>query len=293
MANTDTTFFDRGTQDRWYRDPGNATRTWPGVSGILNARRKGGLEGAKQKGIREYAARNRKMLAEMNQAEVITLLKTQNVILPDWRVGADYGTQVHQVIENLVAGKPYLNNVVEVEGTDKYPVTNEWGWVVDNWNEFVAKYNVVVLYSEEMVINDTLRYAGRFDLIVEMDGDPFETDGRVVVILDIKSNAKGPHGDVAVQNTAYGKAEFIVDMETGKRTPMPKVTHSAVLWMHDRPALSEKPGWNLCPLRFDAYTWKVLYSLVTLYGFAAAGEHEVILPATNGPELFERYQPRG
>jgi hypothetical protein len=292
MASTATTFFDKGTGERFYRDPANPTRTYPGVSGIINARRKGGLEGAKQKGIREYAARNRKTLAGMNQAEVITLLRSQDVILPDWKVGSSYGTQVHQIIENLVDGNPPLYKVEEVEGTDKYPVTNKWDWVVDNWNEFVAKYNVVVLYSEEMVVNDTIRYAGRFDLIVEMDGEPFRVEGRVTVILDVKSNAKGPHGDVAIQNTAYGKAEWIVDMETGDRTPMPKVTHSAVLWMHDRPALSDGPGWNICPLDFNEYTWKVLYALHVVFGFSAVGEHEVIQPAANGPELFARYVPR-
>lgn len=279
--------------ERFYRDPGNPTKVYPGVTSILNTRYKAGIEKAKLNAAVLYLARQRKLetFQKMTQADIVAFMKNEDVYLPTWKVARDFGTACHQVIENLVDGVDVSTNVQWVEPHAKYPCSNTFvEWVPEVWAQFVKKFDVEVLMSEQVVVSDQWGYAGRFDLIVLMDFH--DGMGPQVTMLDIKTNVNGPHGDVAIQNTAYSKADHILT-PNGKYQSVPDVTRSAVLWMHENAPLSlGVPSWNLYPLRFDDTTWRTFYAELILHRFSHQGEYNVIGEGLNGEDKFTRWVPR-
>lgn len=287
MADLRMNFEDKATGTRWYRDPKNPSKTYPGMSGVLGVAKKGALEQAKQNGIAMYAARHRKTLVDMNQADAYQLLRSIDKVLPDWAVGSKFGTQVHQVVENLVDGVAPEFQVQHVTGTEKYPVSNTFiEWVPPLWADFVARYKVVVLESEKTVFSDVHRVAGRFDLLVEMEL-PNRPGERFVAIVDVKSNRKGPMPSVAVQNKGYASCEWIVELD-GTRRPMPVVQRSFVLWLHESPELSDGPAYDVCELRFDDAMLKLFKAHLTIF-YAQMVESTFIGPSLNPPESFKRW----
>lgn len=232
--------------------PHNPTKEYAGVTSVLNARRVGFIETAKINGVARYAARNRKDLAGKTQAFVYNLLKEQDEVLPDWAVARAFGNQVHQVIENIINGKPVGHLVRDVEGTATYPVANDFTeWVPKYWDEFVRKHNVTVISCEQSVVSDKWGYGGSYDIMAEVDGK--------VQFVDAKSNAKGPHlWSVALQNKAYAMADYILDFETGTVAELPQAEGSMVLWL--RPE-----GWNAWDLPFDNDVWRQFYAHLLLF----------------------------
>lgn len=254
------TFYD-AEGNRWYRDPSNPSQTYAGVTSILNIKSMDFLTKAKVKGVAVYAAKNRKSLAEMNQASVTALLKEQDVVLPDWRVATEYGTAIHTVTDNYLKGQPLDQDLQFVEGTDSYPVANTFTeFVPQYWSEFKAKHNVKFVDAEQVVLNDEYGYGGRFDHVLEVDGE--------LVMVDTKSNANGPYGKVALQNSAYGqRSNKIVDLTTGARSPMHAVTGSYVLWIRE-------DGWNLLPLEFTDETFDDFLKHLYLFAYGATGREK-------------------
>ena len=257
------TFYD-GEGNRWYRDPSNPSQTYAGVTSILNVKSMDFLTKAKVKGVANYAARNRKALAEMNQAAVFALLREQDVVLPDWRVATEYGTAIHTVTDNLLKGEPLDKGLEHVDGTDSYPVANTFlDFVPQYWSEFRAAHNVKFVDAEQVVANDEYGYAGRFDHVLEVDGE--------LVMVDTKSNAGGPNAKVALQNSAYGqRGNQIVNMTTGARAPMHAVTGSYVFWIRE-------DGWNLFPLEFTEETFDDFLKHLYLFAFGATGREKKLI----------------
>lgn len=266
------TFYDKAG-DRWYRDPRNPTNSWTGVSAVLGSRRVAYLEKAKLNGVVNYAARNRKTLAGMTQAASIALLREQDVVLPDWQIAREYGNRVHQVLENLMTGRPVGEGVEHLEGTRTYPVVNDFTeWVPRWWDQFVREYRPEILAVEQTVVSDRWGFAGSFDYLIKLDG--------AVTIVDGKSNKAGPKPDTALQNKAYSKADYILDMSTGRQSELPVIERSAVLWMR-------REGWNLFPLRFDEEVWRRFFARLITYQ-SADDEHTMIgEPLFDGPDAIE------
>lgn len=206
-------------------------------------------------GVANYAARNRHIIADWTQKEAYDTLRDQDIVLPDWRIAGDFGTAVHQVVENIINEIPLEYNLNHVESTKTYPVSNTFTeFVPKYWGEFVRVHNIKPLYTEKTVINKFWGYQGRFDTIMEVDGE--------IAIVDTKSNKNGPKHDVALQNKAYGEAPFMIDMETGAKVPMPKITKSYVLWIREE-------GWNLFPLQYDDEVFCAFLSHVDLFNRCA------------------------
>ena len=288
MPNLSMNFEDKATGTRWYRDPKNPSKTYPGMSGVLGVARKGALEQAKINGVAMYAARHRKDIVTMNQADAYQLLRSIDKVLSDWAIGSAYGTQVHQVVENLVDGVAAEFQVKHVKGSEKYPVSNSWAdWIPPLWADFVARYKVVVLESEKTVVSDVHRVAGRFDLLVEMEL-PDAPGERFTAIVDVKSNRKGPMPGVAVQNKGYASCESIMELD-GTRRPMPIIQRSFVLWLHESPELSDGPAYDVCELRFDEAMLKLFKAHLTIF-YAQMVEGSFIGPSSNPPESFKRWQ---
>lgn len=282
--------------ERWYRDPKNPTKTYPGVTSILSARSKPAIENAKRNAIIEHMARNRKTLALVkNQQEIFRELKGregEDVYLPDWRIARSFGTAVHQVIENIEAWDPLGKDVEFVQGSTSYPVTNTFTeWVPRVWEEFKDKHDFELIASECPVYSDRnpMGWAGRFDIICWLRLDP--KGPRKITILDMKTNRGGPHGDVAVQNLAYGTADFMVDHD-GSVVPVPKVEQSAVFWTHENTKKTPNTvGWNLFPLDYDRAVWDDWQAFRRMHYFTHVREHEVIGEPLNGPTLFTQWVP--
>lgn len=270
MANT---FYD-SEGNRWYRDPSNPSQVYAGVTSVLNVKSKDYLTKAKVNGVAEYAARNRKALAEMTQASAKALLKAQDVVLPDWQIATAFGTAVHTVTDNFLTGEALDKGLELVEGSDSYPVSNTFvEFVPQYWQEFIAAHNVKFIDSEQVVVNDEFGYGGRFDHVLEVDGE--------LAIVDSKSNANGPYGSVALQNAAYGygEANAIVNMTTGSRKPMHAVTASYVFWIREE-------GWNLFPLEFNQNTYDDFLKHLYLFAYGATGrEKELIGPAIHDDQI--------
>jgi hypothetical protein len=279
--------FQDGQGARWYRDPANPSKTYAGVTSILNAAAKPGLEKAKVNGVATYAAKNRKMLAEQNQATVISILKNNDAVLPDWKVGRDYGSAVHQVIENIINDRPLDYMLQEVEGTPTYPVSNTFTeWVPRCWGEFVETFKYEPVEVEATVMSDQHRYAGSLD---HMGYVTTPERGRHLAIIDAKTNKRGPQASVAVQNKAYSCAGEFVNIGTGARRPIPKVEGSYVLWMHET-TLSERPDWDLLPLAFGEEQWREFYARLVIFAHSKT-EHEWLGESLTGKTLFNRWTP--
>lgn len=242
---------------------------------MLGVKKVGALEKAKVNGVAGYAAHNRKDLAGMTKAATYALLRDERVTLPDWEVGRNFGTATHTVLENVIMGRPLDTDLQEVEGTDSYPVANDFiEWVPRWWDEFTTDFDVEVIECEETVVSP-LGYGGSFDLILKVNGVP--------TMVDAKSNRGGPRDSVALQNEAYRRCPEIVDMTTGARRPMPEVERSAVLWL--RPE-----GWNLYPLKDGDPVWRRFYAHLLLF---QEGEEAMIGAGLNeGPHQanYRRWQ---
>lgn len=186
------------------------------------------------------------------QEDVYRLLKDQDAMLPDWKAAREYGNAVHQVIENIINGAPLDHLVKEVEGTPTYPVVNDFTeWVPRYWDEFVAEHDVKVLSCEQSVVSDKWGYAGSYDLFGMVDGVP--------QFIDAKSNKGGPHLlSVALQNKAYGSADYVLDFITGAQSDLPQAQGSSVLWLR-------REGWNLWPLPYDNDIWRQFYARLLLF----------------------------
>lgn len=180
------------------------------------------------------------------------ILKSQDEVLPDWKVARDYGNAVHQVIENIINGVDRDHMLREVEGTAKYPVVNDFTeWVPRYWDEFVAEHDVKILSCEQSVVSDKHGFAGSYDLFGMVDGKP--------QFIDAKSNANGPHLlSVSLQNKAYGSADYVLDFVTGEQSDIPPAVGSMVLWLR-------REGWNVWNLPYDNDVWRQFYARLLLF----------------------------
>lgn len=228
---------------------------------MLNTQRFGYLEKAKVNGIVNYAARHRSRLSEYSTMKAVTdLLKNQDEVLPDWRVAREFGNATHQVIENIINGKPLDHLLKPVEGTASYPCDNTFTtWVPKYWDQFIKAHDVDIVACERSVVSDRWGYAGSYDFLLQVDGELSYVDG--------KTNAKGPHiWSTALQNKAYMMADYELDFITGEVTEREPVQNSYVLWL--RPE-----GWNLWPLPSDPDIWKDFYARLWL--FHRARDHSI------------------
>lgn len=264
MSDRAGTRYDKD-DDRWYIHPGNPTKEFAGVTSVLGTRKVTPIEKAKINGVARYAARNRKELATKNQAEVYQILKDQDTVLPDWNTAREFGSAAHQVIENVINGKPLGHMVKHVEGSATYPCDNTFTeWVPRHWREFTLEHDVKVIDSERSVVSDKFGYAGSFDYLLAVDGE--------LAFVDAKTNAKGPHlWQVAMQNEAYRRADYILDFVTGEQSPLPSVAKSYVLWL--RPE-----GWNLWPLPVGGDVWRTFYAHLLLFQASKSHMFEDIEP---------------
>lgn len=117
------------------------------------------------------------------------------------------GTQVHKAIEDYISGEtPVISDEIR-------PYFNQF-------KKFVHEWQPEFEYLECAVANTTVGYAGRFDMLA--------TIGERRVILDWKSNKRGPSDSAALQINAYAHAE-IMEIEAGEIVEMPHIDAGLVV----------------------------------------------------------------
>jgi hypothetical protein len=203
---------------RFYLNPLDPTERVPGVTSVLNMLPKPFLRYWAGKVVAETAVDNAGTVVQMmlsgERQGAIDFLKRA----PDRQTGAasDVGTDVHDLLELLAAGQS-----IGAVHPDLKPY-------VDGWHRFNDEYQPEYLFIEETVWSRTHGYAGSFDAIVKI--------GDETVILDNKTTRSGVHDEVALQMTAYRKADFILRPD-GTEVPLPEITGAAVL--HLRPEATQ------------------------------------------------------
>jgi hypothetical protein len=116
------------------------------------------------------------------------------------------GTDVHAIAEKLVHGEQ-----VDVPEHLAEPVTGYVDWL-DKWQP-------EPIWTERPVGNRHWWYAGTFDIICTIAGQTW--------CLDWKTSS-GVYGETALQLTAYGNAEFLVDHD-GDERPIPAIDRYGVV----------------------------------------------------------------
>src|SRR5690606_2486365 len=125
---------------------------------------------------------------------------------------ADLGSEVHDLVERIARGQ------------DVGPVHPDLVPYVEAFEAFLSDFEPEFLLMEETVWNEEHGYAGSFDAIARF--------GDEVVVLDYKTTRSGVYPEVALQLTAYSRAEYVLKAD-GSREDIPSIDAGAVV--HLRP----------------------------------------------------------
>lgn len=229
---------------RFYVHP-NSKEQVPGVTSILNMLPKTFL--------RYWAA---KLTAETAFDEFGTLasfvVSQDRDAAVDWLKGsstrftkaaADVGTEVHNLIEKRVE---------EGRLAQQHPDIQVY---LDHFEDFLDTWQPTFLENEPTVWSTKHKYAGSLDAIVEIEGER--------VLMDWKTTRSGVHEEVALQITAYAKADFILRPD-GTEDPLPEVNAGAVL--HIRPE-----GYKIVPVAISDEIFEVFLALQKVFKW----EHDI------------------
>ena len=136
------------------------------------------------------------------------------------------GTEVHKLAESVVHG-------LEVD------VPEHLVGHVEGYARFLDAWQVEPILVERMVANREHWYAGTFDLIANVCGEPW--------FLDLKTS-KGVYGETSLQIAAYRNAEFWQD-DDGNEQPLPETAKVGVLHVRE-------DGTDLLPLDASDKPWR-------------------------------------
>jgi hypothetical protein len=217
---------DRG-RTHWYEWVPSGEHI-PGVTTILgDGLPKPGLINWAAKATAEYAILRWDWLSELPDDERLRILLGSR--FDDSDRAANRGTDVHRLAERWAAG-------ADVE----FP--EELTGHIDSYIRFREEWAPTEDLVERPVLNATWGYAGTVDDVCLIGGHR--------TLLDIKTNRKGPYGDVALQAVAYGRAEYILDADGRTAEPMPAIDRYAVLWLR-------ADGYDFYPLDIGEREWRV------------------------------------
>lgn len=183
------------------------------------------------------------------------LEKIQKARFASRDAAAGRGTKVHQLAEQLVAGKE-----IEVEDYLRGHV--------DSCVKFLDDWNAQPVLVERPVFSRRWRYGGRPDLIADLN------DGKRW-LLDWKTSGSEPFGTIAFQLAGYRYAEVYLD-ERMQEQAIPEVDACGVVW-------TRADGYELFPYTVtDVVYRQFLY--ITSVADAAAAARDYKLPALTVPQ---------
>lgn len=237
---------------RLYVHPESAEKV-PGVTSVLNMLPKPFLKYWASKVVAEKAVEHLGEVVSISLRDpgaAIDFLKRS----PDrfTAAAADNGTEVHGIFETLARGET-LGRV--------HPDMKPY---IDVFSGFEKQFKPEFLFLEETVWSETHGYAGSFDFIARVT-DP-GTSEEMTVVGDWKTTRSGVHTEVALQETAYANADYIVRPDGG-RVPIPKLDGGIVV--HVAAADKNDPTspivGKVVPLRIDDDLFDVFKALMVVW----------------------------
>lgn len=202
--------------------------------------------------VAEYVANNWDEVVSLHDSldaeEFTNLLKNK-----PWRErdrAGDRGSAVHDIAEVYATTGELPSDLSEFE--------DEVAKKAALFVRFLETVKPEILAVEGVVFNRTHRYAGTFDLIIDIDfGD---IKGRFIV--DIKTG-KGVYEKAALQQTAYRNADFIAIGD--EEVPMLEVDGALILHI-------QQTQWKLLPADTEYRSWQAFLAVLEVAYWFADGE---------------------
>jgi hypothetical protein len=224
--------------------------TYPSVTSVIRY-------GVAKPNLVPWAANKVLDLAVLMREEVSVLKKTKarKTLKDAWElerdIAADRGTAIHEAAEQYALGKA-VDMVPEIEP------------YVKAFDSFCYDFKPEFMYTEALVVSHTYGYAGTLDSIVRIDGKTY--------VLDIKTgNYVWP--EVALQLSAYARADFIGDRTSGKESSLPPL-YKRGLVLHLQP-----DGYKLYPVRLGDTEFNSFLAAMDMYHWSTEISKSAILPA--------------
>jgi len=238
----------------WHSYSLNGQRV-PGVTSCTGVLNKPALQSwyAEQAAI--WAANNPDQLTALGHEEFIGMAKGAGT--REMKSASKIGQDLHSHAEKLAT-------------TGEAPDVPEQDLLmVQQAADFLDVMQVRTIVAERCVWNEQHHYAGRLDLLAEIDGR--------VWLLDFKTGRSGIWPEAAMQQAAY---RYCTHMQgptpDSPDEPMPPIASAGCVWV--RP-----DGWQLVPVRADADIWQAFLATIPLYHFMQLKREEVVAaPAAAG-----------
>lgn len=245
---------------RFYIDPADGAIKVPGVTTICDQLPKPFLTYWAAREAAEAAVKNWDLVGQLVQrdpAGATDYLKSAHRRTS--KSAADLGSAAHDYFERLARGESINPRHVHAD------VRPHVRW----FSEFLEQAQPEFLHLEETVWSDEHQYAGSFDAIALVDGEP--------VVLDWKTS-KSVYDSVALQLSAYRHADRIIRASDGESIPVPDLVGGAVL--HVRPE-----GWQLVPVECGPTVFETFLSLRRVFDWESTGKRGVVgRPIASGGE---------
>jgi hypothetical protein len=209
-----------------------------------------GLTNAAANEAAMWALQNRDALDLLGEGEWLKAAARAHRTL--WDTRRDDGTMLHSLAEAIVYGRMMP---AEVDGK---PVPEHVADMAEQFAGFLDSWRVHPVEHETMIWHDRYRYAGRFDLLADFDGQRW--------LLDIKTGASGVWPDAALQLTGYRYATHWVDADNVDRPVADLgIERTAVVWI--RP-----DTWEVIPTRSDPHDFAAFVHCGGVAEWAAAAK---------------------
>jgi hypothetical protein len=230
----------KGTGGKRFYVWGRGERYWS-VTTILKALPKDALKFWAASQVAGFAFDHAHSWLSLPREAAIDLLKREPLRFTGGR--AEIGTALHSAAEAYALGKPLSTA----------PFEDEVRKMVGHFLRFLKAFQPRIIATEAVIYNRTQKYAGKFDLLVEISADklaqaatpwdpPADHPEFVRLLLDYKTG-KGVYNETALQLNAYAGAEFI-GMPDGSEQPVPPLDGLGVVHI-------TADGWELIPVRLD------------------------------------------
>lgn len=218
----------------------------PGVTSLIGVIDKPALPRWAAKSVAEYVAANPEGVETLRDMGEETLVKSLAQIPWEKRdKAADHGGKFHDLAEQLMKGQ-------------KIMVPDDLVGKVQASLAFMGDRNVTPVIAEMSCASREHWYAGRFDLVADLD---LPGEGRVRAIVDWKSG-KGIYSTVSWQLAAYGMSEFYITENGGEEHPMADlgITHSVGVHIRD-----DSYGLHIC--KYDAEVYEQFVAIRKVHEF--------------------------
>lgn len=261
------------SKGRTYQHPLTGETAWSVTTLMDGGIPKPALIGWAARSVAEFAVANHARLSDLVRA--VRLVKEADArfvvsdpaavdAAVDWLKGAPYrdknrkadiGSAVHARIEAAILGTPMPDPPEELAPR------------MAHFEAFVRAFEPEWLLSEATVWNRTESYAGTLDWIARI--------GSKVVLGDTKSG-RDVYPDVAVQLSAYARAEFVL-LPDGTEHPLPAIDGACVLHLTDE-------GYRLVPVHLSDDTYRTFLHAREVFRWADEHAKRVLGSDLMGPD---------